>query len=114
MLKRTDAIINEVLEPIMFVLAYPTLFTKKYRNNTAGYFSEFPYQEFQYTIVHFTNKYRISIQLLYNAKSPLALHVRMLVKLIKTKHVLSVLKLDLMSKFSVCNITPSDRQLSNV
>jgi hypothetical protein len=26
MLERTDAITNEVLEPIMFVLAYPTVF----------------------------------------------------------------------------------------
>jgi len=28
MLERTDAITNEVLEPIMFVLAYPTVFTE--------------------------------------------------------------------------------------
>ena len=27
MLVRTDAVTNEVLEPITFVLAYPTLFT---------------------------------------------------------------------------------------
>jgi hypothetical protein len=28
MLERTDAITNEVLEPITFVLAYPTLFAE--------------------------------------------------------------------------------------
>jgi len=36
MLERTDAITNEVLEPITFVLAYPTVFkfevTEKYLN----------------------------------------------------------------------------------
>jgi len=29
MLERTDAITNEVLEPITFVLAYPTVFEQK-------------------------------------------------------------------------------------
>jgi hypothetical protein len=29
MLERTDAITNEVLEPITFVLAYPTVFVPK-------------------------------------------------------------------------------------
>jgi len=29
MLRRTDAITNEVLKPIMFVLAYPTVFEQK-------------------------------------------------------------------------------------
>jgi len=32
MLERTDAIMNEVLEPITFVLAYPTVFTHKWED----------------------------------------------------------------------------------
>ena len=31
MLERTDAVTNEVLEPITFILAYPTVFSIEYR-----------------------------------------------------------------------------------
>ena len=36
MLERTDAITNEVLEPITFVLAYPTVYTNKVHKPAEG------------------------------------------------------------------------------
>jgi hypothetical protein len=36
MLERTDAITNEVLEPITFVLAYPTVFSSTYGTDPDG------------------------------------------------------------------------------